>query len=81
VWRERARTVAPRFVEVHVRTPVEECAARDAKGLYARARAGEVTGLPGADVDYEAPDAPEIVAAGGLDDAAVTRILDSVRAP
>lgn len=80
-WRERARAAAPRFVEVYVRTGVEECAARDAKGLYARARAGEVTGLPGVDVPYEAPDAPEIVAEGGLDAAAVARIIASVRAP
>jgi len=80
-WRERARAVAPRFIEVHVQTSIEECAARDAKGLYARARAGEVVGLPGVDVDYEAPGSPEIVAQGGLDDAALTRLLEQVRAP
>ncbi len=78
-WREHARVVAPRFVEVHVQTSVEECAARDAKGLYARARAGEVLGLPGVDVDYEAPAAPEIVAQGGLDAVALTRIVERVR--
>lgn len=81
VWRERARAVAPRFVEVHVRTSLEECAARDAKGLYARARGGAVTGLPGVDVPYETPDSPDVVAEGGLDEAAISRIISSVRAP
>lgn len=49
-----------RFIEVHVATPVEVCATRDVKGLYARQRAGEMTGLTGVDDPYEAPVAPEI---------------------
>lgn len=48
------------FGEVHVATPLEECEARDPKGLYARARAGEITGLTGIDDPYEAPLQPEL---------------------
>jgi bifunctional enzyme CysN/CysC len=49
------------FVEVHVDTPIELCEARDPKGLYARARAGEITGFTGIDDPYEAPQHPELV--------------------
>lgn len=52
---------AGRFVEVHVATPVEVCSARDVKGLYARQRAGEITGLTGVDDPYEEPLAPDVV--------------------
>ncbi len=50
-----------RFVEVHVATPVEVCATRDVKGLYAKQRAGEIRGLTGVDDPYEAPLHPELV--------------------
>ena len=49
------------FIEVYVSTPVEECAKRDPKGLYARARAGELKGLTGFDAPYEAPESPDLV--------------------
>jgi bifunctional enzyme CysN/CysC len=49
------------FVEVFVDTPLAECARRDPKGLYARARAGELTGLTGVDDPYEPPTSPELV--------------------
>ena len=49
-----------RFVEVWVSTPVDVCAARDVKGLYARQRAGEISGLTGVDDPYEAPHTPEL---------------------
>ena len=48
------------FIEVYVSTPVEECAKRDPKGLYARARAGELKGLTGFDAPYEAPENPDL---------------------
>ena len=48
-----------RFVEVFVDTPLEECERRDPKGLYARARAGEITGMTGVDDPYEPPLSPE----------------------
>jgi adenylylsulfate kinase len=50
-----------RFVEVHVATPVDVCAERDVKGLYAKQRAGELTGLTGVDDPYEPPLHPEVV--------------------
>lgn len=49
------------FIEVHVSTPVEECERRDPKGLYAKARAGELKGLTGIDAPYEAPTNPDLV--------------------
>jgi adenylylsulfate kinase len=70
-YRAEARALAPRFVEVHVAASPEECRRRDAKGLYAAGAAG----LPGADVTYEPAEAPDVVAAGGLDAAAVDGVL------
>ncbi|HEX6238038.1 MAG TPA: adenylyl-sulfate kinase, partial [Acidimicrobiales bacterium] len=58
--RRRARAIHEHvglpFVEVFVDTPLEVCEARDPKGLYARARAGEITGFTGVDDPYEPPD-------------------------
>jgi len=48
------------FFEVHVATPVDVCEARDPKGLYARARAGEITGFTGIDDPYEEPERPDL---------------------
>ncbi len=48
------------FVEVHVATPLELCAQRDVKGLYAKQRAGELSGLTGVDDPYEIPQSPEL---------------------
>jgi bifunctional enzyme CysN/CysC len=53
------------FFEVHVATPLEECERRDPKGLYAKARAGELTGLTGVDDPWEPPLHPELVLDGG----------------
>jgi bifunctional enzyme CysN/CysC len=50
-----------RFVEVFVDTPLAECEQRDPKGLYAKARAGELTGFTGIDDPYEAPLHPDLV--------------------
>jgi adenylylsulfate kinase len=49
-----------RFVEVYVSTPVDVCSERDVKGLYAKQRSGELSGLTGVDDPYEAPRAPEV---------------------
>jgi len=49
------------FIEVYVCTPRAECERRDPKGLYARARAGELKGLTGVDAPYEAPEDPDLV--------------------
>lgn len=48
------------FVEIHVATPVEECERRDVKGLYARARAGEIPEFTGVSDPYEEPADPEL---------------------
>ena len=48
------------FVEIFVDTPLEECERRDVKGLYAKARRGELKNFTGIDSDYEAPETPEI---------------------
>lgn len=77
-FREQARSVAPAFVEVWVDTPLEECTLRDAKGLYAAARAGSAQGVPGAQEIYEPPLAAEVVAHGGLDDAARSALVTLV---
>ena len=48
------------FIEVYVDTPIEDCEARDVKGLYAKARAGKLKNFTGIDSPYEAPERPEI---------------------
>jgi adenylylsulfate kinase len=63
--RVRATMKAGEFVEVFVDTPIEICEQRDPKGLYKKARAGEIKGFTGIDDPYEAPQAPELVLRGG----------------
>ena len=58
--REFVRNLCHNYVEVHVSTPVEVCEERDRKGLYQRARKGEIQHFPGIDVDYELTDRPEL---------------------
>jgi bifunctional enzyme CysN/CysC len=48
------------FLEVFVDTPIAECERRDPKGLYAKARRGELKGFTGVDSPYEAPEAPDL---------------------
>lgn len=78
-FRERARALAPRFVEVHVDTPAETCAARDPKGLWARAAGDGATALPGVGPAYEPPSAPEVVVRPADADR-VARVLAAIRA-
>ncbi|MEV4617079.1 adenylyl-sulfate kinase, partial [Kitasatospora sp. NPDC049258] len=59
--RELHATNGTDFLEIHVATPVELCAERDVKGLYAKQAAGELTGLTGVDDPYEVPAAPELL--------------------
>jgi sulfate adenylyltransferase len=60
--RREARKMVPEghFIEVFVDTPLEVCEARDVKGLYARARSGEIKNFTGIDDPYEAPIEPEV---------------------
>jgi len=58
--REYVRSLCRRFVEVHVSTPLAECERRDVKGLYRRARRGEIVNFTGLDDAYEPPATPEL---------------------
>lgn len=61
--REQARSLNKegRFLEIFVKCSVETCGERDPKGLYKRARKGEIRGFTGIDAPYEEPEAPEMV--------------------
>jgi adenylylsulfate kinase len=59
--RDRVRASVDTFVEVYVAAPVSTCVERDPKGLYARARAGEIKNFTGVSDPYEPPLQPEIV--------------------
>jgi adenylylsulfate kinase len=59
--REQIRAQIPRFVEVFVSCPVEECARRDVKGLYEKAMKGEISNFTGVNDPYEPPVNPELV--------------------
>ncbi|MDG2240246.1 MAG: sulfate adenylyltransferase subunit CysN [Longimicrobiales bacterium] len=77
--RERARALFPegRFIEVFVDTPLEECERRDSKGLYAKARKGEIEQMTGISSPYEVPENPEIrVETVGRE---VTEVADEIR--
>jgi bifunctional enzyme CysN/CysC len=70
------------FVEVFVDTPLDVCEARDVKGLYARARAGEIAGFTGIDDPYEPPEHPDLCLTPADGDAVaqagrVLRLLDA----
>ena len=60
--RDAVRAIHPegRFIEVFVDTPLELCESRDVKGLYAKARAGEIPEFSGVSAPYERPERPEI---------------------
>jgi adenylylsulfate kinase len=79
--RDFVRGLCTRFVEVFVSTPLEECERRDVKGLYAKARRGEIPNFTGISDPYEAPERAEIV----VDttqvsvDEAVQRVLSTVQ--
>jgi bifunctional enzyme CysN/CysC len=63
--RDRARAAHEQdgldFLEVFVDTPLEVCEQRDPKGMYAKARAGEISGFTGIDDPYEAPQSPDLL--------------------
>ncbi|HBD10952.1 MAG TPA: adenylyl-sulfate kinase [Porticoccaceae bacterium] len=56
------------FLEVHVSTALDVCEERDPKGLYKKARAGEIPNFTGIDSVYEEPESPELVVDAGRDD-------------
>jgi adenylylsulfate kinase len=58
--RQFVRNLCRNFIEIHIATPLEECERRDVKGLYARARAGEIENFTGISDPYEEPLQPEL---------------------
>ncbi|MDG4715202.1 adenylyl-sulfate kinase [Winogradskyella marincola] len=68
------------FVEIYINTSVEECERRDVKGLYKKARAGEIKNMTGISAPYEAPENPEIEINTEEEslDVAVQRIIDYI---
>jgi adenylylsulfate kinase len=80
-YRDQIRARTSHFIEVWLTASLEECRARDAKGLYAQFSSGEVHGIPGQDLTYEAPERAEVRAHGGEDDAAMLRILQWLNGP
>jgi sulfate adenylyltransferase len=58
---EVRKMVGDNFIEIYVDTPIEVCESRDVKGMYARARRGQITGFTGVDDPYEEPVNPEII--------------------
>lgn len=79
--RDFVRSMCPRFLEVYIATPVEECERRDPKQLYARARRGDIQEFTGVSAPYEPPAHPEVTIDTRTCDVndAVTRIIDAVR--
>jgi adenylylsulfate kinase len=75
--REEIRAMEPNFVEIYIKASLETCEARDVKGLYAKARAGEIKGFTGIDDPYEEPLNPEIICSTGEEsvDESVVKIL------
>jgi adenylylsulfate kinase len=74
-YRDAARARVERFLEIWIDTPIDEVRRRDTKGLYAGFRAGSQQGVPGEDLAYEPPVEPDVVAHGGADPDALTRVL------
>ena len=81
--RDRVRATLPEgmFVEVMVECPLEECERRDVKGLYKKARAGEIKEFTGISAPFEAPEKPEIMLATAESTAeeCATQVLDYLR--
>lgn len=82
--RDRVRQMfgAGQFIEVFVDAPIEVCEVRDPKGLYKKARAGELKGFTGIDDPYEVPTKPELVLAAGTKtpEQLASEVLDYLKA-
>jgi adenylylsulfate kinase len=68
------------FIEIYINAPLEVCEARDVKGLYQKARRGEIREFTGIDSPYEAPETPDLEIRTDLTslEESVTRVFDSV---
>jgi adenylyl-sulfate kinase len=80
--RDAVRARIPNFLEVYVNAPVEECERRDVKGLYKRARAGELKAFTGISDPYESPQQPELECRTDLETVAQSeqRVLGAILA-
>jgi len=69
------------FIEIYCNASLEACESRDVKGLYKRARAGEIKNYTGIDSPYEAPDNPELIidTESGLLEESVTKVIDFLK--
>src|SRR5262249_19265860 len=69
------------FLEIFVDAPLDVCAARDPKGLYAKVREGRIKNFTGVDSPYEPPEQPELVLDAAQDDVkrCVDRVIDLLR--
>ena len=80
--RERVRNMVEHgeFIEIYCDTPIEICEARDTKGLYEKARAGQIPEFTGISSPYETPKNPELAVNTGTDelDACVRRVIDEL---
>jgi adenylylsulfate kinase len=80
-YRDYARSLIGRFLEVYVDCPLSTCAARDPKGIYAAAAARRSTNVPGIDAAYEPPPSPDITVSCNEDPGeAAERIIAKLRA-
>lgn len=70
--REEARKLIGEFIEIFVNAPLEVCEERDVKGLYAKARAGEIEKFTGISDPYEPPEKPEIIINSNLEPVVVS---------
>ena len=69
------------FIEIYCKASLETCESRDVKGLYKRARAGEIKNYTGIDSPYEAPDNPELIIDTGSEslEESVTKVIDFLK--
>lgn len=76
--RERVRALFPEgdFLEIYCRCPLEVCEGRDVKGIYKRARAGEINNFTGISSSYEEPSAPDLII--DTDQSSLEMSIDSV---
>jgi adenylylsulfate kinase len=80
VYRDYARKLIEKFVEVYVECPLEVCAARDPKGIYAKAGRKQASSVPGLQTPYEPPLTPEVTLDGRAPaGSSADRILDKLK--
>ena len=79
-YRQRARALIPRFVEVYIQCPLDVCMGRDPKGIYRSAQKGEKTTVPGLQSPYEPPvNAEVLLDCRNPPEAGVALILDKLK--